>query len=97
MQKQDQNKSAKSNSGQMSKSAHLVQAIDISDFELIYSNLSSEGESINNFNEGLISNNEEPPSLFTQLTEEQRIQKLYRIISEINQEGIYKVVFYRSI
>ena len=94
---QDQNKSAKSTSDQVNKCTHHVQTIDSSDLELIYSNQSSEGESINNFNEGFSLNNEKSPSLFTELTEEQRIQKLHTIISEINQEGIYLGVFKRSL
>ena len=49
---QDKDKSGGSNSYHMNKSTHLVQIIDSSDLELIYSNQSSEGESINNFNEG---------------------------------------------
>ena len=73
----------------MNKSTHLVQTIDSSDLELIFSNQSSEGEIINNFNEGFSLNNEKSPSLFTELTEEQRNQKLHTIISEINKEEIY--------
>ena len=81
----------------MNKSTHLVQTIDSSNLELIYSNQSSEGEIINNFNEGFSLNNEKSKYLYTELTEEQRIQKLHTIISEINKEGVYKVVFSRSI
>ena len=94
---QDQNKSAKSNSDKMNKSTYLFQTIDISDLELIYSNQSSEGEIINNFNEGFSLNDEKSPSVFTELTEEQRIQKLHSIISEINKNEIYLGVFDKNI
>ena len=83
-----QNKSDKSKNVQMNKSPYILQIIN-SSFDIIYSNKSSEGEIINNFNEGISLNYKKSPSLYTQLTEEQRIQKLETIISEINQEGIY--------
>ena len=58
--------------------------------ESIYSNPLFEGELITSKNEGIILIGENSPSLFTPLTEEQRIQKLNAIISEINQSEIYK-------
>ena len=87
---QDQDESEVSNSEQMNKSTHLVQNIDSSDFEFIDTNLASKGESITIKDEEDSFHFENFPLFFDQLTEEQRVQKLHAIISEINQEGIYK-------
>ena len=94
---QDKNESAKSNSYQMNKNTYPVQIIDSSGLELIYSNQSSEGEITNNFNESISINDEKSPSLYTELTTEQRNQKLYTIISEINKGGLYLGIFDMSL